>query len=87
MEAREAFEELKPFLDDASTVVLYADGQGRCDCDRAFAVAVPFEPDGTVCLTWPCAAFPVEDDWLSTAALFRLCRFVNARKMRALKED
>ncbi len=87
MDAREAFENLKPYLEDASTVVLHADGQGRYDDGRTFAVAVPFEPDGTVCLTWPCAAFPVEDDWLSAASLFRLCRFVNARKLRALKED
>ena len=87
MDARDAFLDMKEALDDAQTVVLYADGQGRYDRDRAFAVAVALNPDGTPDLSWPAKAWPVEDDWLSTAALFRLCRFANARKMRALKED
>lgn len=71
MTAREVFMEVKHFLNRPTQyLVLPGDGQGEYDCDRTFAVVLQVADSGAP--LWVEAVYPVEDDFYSTRAFFRL---------------
>lgn len=71
MTAHEVFDAVKHFLDRPTQyLVLAGDGQGPEDNERVFAVVVETAENSAV--IGVAGVFPVEDDFYSTRAFFRL---------------